>query len=72
MGSRLASLVARFHTKRRESLPVWATEITEEVRALAHVNRQIVWATESTGLLTALRTGLESLDEGGKVTGVGD
>ncbi|HCT76500.1 MAG TPA: hypothetical protein DGG94_02935 [Micromonosporaceae bacterium] len=63
MASRLAALMAKFHTKPRPSLPAWATEDTVEIEALAKANRQIEWATESTGLLNVLRAGLESLDD---------
>ncbi len=61
--SRLASLTARFHTKSRPTLPMWAAEDTVEVETLARVNRQIEWAAESTGLLETLRVGLKNLDK---------
>lgn len=67
--SRLRALMSRFHTRPRPALLTWATEDTREVEELAWVNRQIKWATESTGLLTALRRGLESLDDRPSIRG---
>ncbi len=62
MASRLGALAARFHTKPRPSLPMWAVEDTVEVQALADVNRQIEWASATTGLLRTIRDGLRALD----------
>jgi hypothetical protein len=61
--SRIARLMARFHTMPRPALPAWATEDTTEVQALVRVSAGIEWASESTGLLETVRSGLVSLDD---------
>lgn len=48
------------------AVPAWALEDTQEVEALRRVNRETAWATESTGLLSALSIGLRSMDRHGK------
>jgi hypothetical protein len=57
------ALLARLHPKARPAAPSWAVEDTQEVEALRRINRETVWATESTGMLSALSAGLQSLDQ---------
>lgn len=60
--ARLARL-ARRRPSVQTAVPAWALEDTQEVEAVRRVNRETVWATESTGLLSALSVGLHSMGE---------
>ena len=73
----MKAFVARVRGATRPGGPEEATRIAQEVEALRGINREISWAVESTGLLSTLRAGLESLDGGwrcrsGELVGVGD
>jgi len=62
--TKLAS-IARRRPSVQTTVPAWALEDTQEVEALRRINGETAWATESTGLLSALSVGLSSMDRHG-------
>ncbi|MEV0453908.1 hypothetical protein [Catellatospora methionotrophica] len=51
-----------FSRLRRDEPPAWASESTQEILTITHVNRETAWAAANTGLLKTISAKLRELD----------